>query len=753
MLRILAKNSLVILLSLFLILHFTLFILFVNVPLPSILCASDADTGGMQYANWYFGKGNLSEISVVIKINNDPVTDDGIYFQAYDGYINGKMFYFGLQTRTGKPGFGLTGKGLIFSEFGTTDSTNIQIASGGWYEIGTYEGPFISTRLAYNWTMNKYILSIKFKESDSVGDWYEFWLEDLSNNTKIYAGALRFPFPSSELQRGITDNGGSWTELYYRKIIGVSLPIWSVSILEVSSISKGGEVLFPKHVNLKNAENFYHIDQIFHNEDNRLDFLIGGNATKSFDTKYWMLRTGTINIMAKLDGKYWAGVLYFSLKREESYNFPNVPVDCIGFWVGSYKISYVSGGPPNATLLSISPQEQAIADGKIIAFILNFTTSPTLDHFELDTIQNQTAGIPFNINIIAKDQYGETYKDFNSSVSLFVNRGSIMPTKTRNFNNGVLSNFLVTVPDVNAGVIITAKSLDKQGSSNSFNVTPQSCVITASAGFGGMILPLGPTTVTYGSIQAFIITPDSSHRISEVKVDGNSVGAVSTYTFENVTLDHTIEAIFETLIYTISAYSSYGGSIFPLGTVSVNSGDSKTFTISPNTGYQIKDVKVDGISVGKVSTYTFSNVTANHTIEVTFEKKITEIVIILEIQSKYFTVNGETRTLDSPPVIKNNRTLLPIRAVVEALGGTVGWDATEKKVTISLSSTTIELWIGKSIAKVNDVSVQIDPQNAEVVPVIVDGRTMLPVRFVAENLGATVNWNGTTQTIAITYQP
>ena len=106
--------------------------------------------------------------------------------------------------------------------------------------------------------------------------------------------------------------------------------------------------------------------------------------------------------------------------------------------------------------------------------------------------------------------------------------------------------------------------------------------------------------------------------------------------------------------------------------------------------------------------------------------------------------------MDSPPVIKNNRTLLPIRAIIESLGGTVSWDATERKVTVSLGSTNIELWIGKSIAKVNGVDTPIDSSNPKVVPEIINSRTMLPLRFVAENLGATVEWDGTT--ITITYQ-
>ena len=95
---------------------------------------------------------------------------------------------------------------------------------------------------------------------------------------------------------------------------------------------------------------------------------------------------------------------------------------------------------------------------------------------------------------------------------------------------------------------------------------------------------------------------------------------------------------------------------------------------------------------------------------------------------------------------------MPIRPVVEALNGTVGWDGTEKKVTVTLGSTTLELWIGKNTAKVNGVNTLIDSTNAKVVPEIINSRTMLPLRFVTENLGCDVQWDGTTKTITITYQ-
>ncbi len=121
------------------------------------------------------------------------------------------------------------------------------------------------------------------------------------------------------------------------------------------------------------------------------------------------------------------------------------------------------------------------------------------------------------------------------------------------------------------------------------------------------------------------------------------------------------------------------------------------------------------------------------------------------------TVNGVSQEIDpgraTKPVIKNNRTLVPIRAIVEALGGIIEWDGTERKVTVSLSSTTIELWIGKPTAKVNGVDTPIDSDNSKVVPEIINSRTMLPLRFVTENLGCDVQWDATTKTVTITYVP
>jgi ABC-type transporter MlaC component len=151
--------------------------------------------------------------------------------------------------------------------------------------------------------------------------------------------------------------------------------------------------------------------------------------------------------------------------------------------------------------------------------------------------------------------------------------------------------------------------------------TPQSYSITASAGGGGTIAPAGTATVTSGSSKSYSITPATGYRISDVKVDGVSVGAVASYSFTNVTANRSIAATFALKTYSITASAGTGGSITPSGSATVSHGGSASYSIAAATGYSIADVKVDGVSVGAVASYSFTNVTANRSIQASFAPK------------------------------------------------------------------------------------------------------------------------------------
>jgi uncharacterized repeat protein (TIGR02543 family) len=127
-------------------------------------------------------------------------------------------------------------------------------------------------------------------------------------------------------------------------------------------------------------------------------------------------------------------------------------------------------------------------------------------------------------------------------------------------------------------------------------------------------------------------------------------------------------------------------------------------------------------------------------------------IIELMIGSSTMFVDGRPVVLEAAPIILNSRTLLPIRAVVEAVGGTIAWEASARKVTVVRKDKTVDLWIDGNMAELNGRSIEVD-SNPKVVPIIMNGRTLLPLRFVAEALALDVQWHPATKTITIAYAP
>ncbi|QZY55497.1 copper amine oxidase N-terminal domain-containing protein [Crassaminicella profunda] len=107
-------------------------------------------------------------------------------------------------------------------------------------------------------------------------------------------------------------------------------------------------------------------------------------------------------------------------------------------------------------------------------------------------------------------------------------------------------------------------------------------------------------------------------------------------------------------------------------------------------------------------------------------------------------VNDETLKFDVDPQTVEGRTLVPFRGIFEALGADIDWDATDKVAIGKTASTIIKLPIGKNWATVNSKQVKLD-----VPATIIQGRTFVPVRFIAESLGATVGWDSQTKTVKI----
>ena len=208
--------------------------------------------------------------------------------------------------------------------------------------------------------------------------------------------------------------------------------------------------------------------------------------------------------------------------------------------------------------------------------------------------------------------------------------GSISPVDTVAVACGADQAFTIT-PDTCYAVLDVLVDGVSVGPTTSYTFTavdtshtisasfaPTSYAIVASAGPGGSISPVDTVAVACGADQAFTITPDTCYTVLDVLVDGVSVGPTTSYTFTAVDTSHTISASFAPTSYAIVASAGPGGSISPVDTVAVACGADQAFTITPDPGFGVLDVTVDGGSVGADTTYTFAGVTADHTIDAAF---------------------------------------------------------------------------------------------------------------------------------------
>jgi hypothetical protein len=117
--------------------------------------------------------------------------------------------------------------------------------------------------------------------------------------------------------------------------------------------------------------------------------------------------------------------------------------------------------------------------------------------------------------------------------------------------------------------------------------------------------------------KSFAITPDVNYHLDSVMVDGARVDSTTSYTFRNVRAAHTLTAKFSIISYTITVTQGAHGTIAP-GTTVVPVHGSQAFAITPDAGYHVDSVKVDGAKVDSTTSYTFSNVTADHAITAFF---------------------------------------------------------------------------------------------------------------------------------------
>ncbi|WP_405724911.1 stalk domain-containing protein [Anaerotignum sp.] len=203
-----------------------------------------------------------------------------------------------------------------------------------------------------------------------------------------------------------------------------------------------------------------------------------------------------------------------------------------------------------------------------------------------------------------------------------------------------------------------------------------------------------------------------------------------------------------------------------LSSTRAKAGSKVTVTVTPDAGYELKKLVILDKAGNKVDvtdngdgTFTFKMpkggvevvptfVEAEEDADVSEEGADSadkeETVLVLTIDQRVYQQDGNYAVNDVAPIISGERTFLPIRLIAEALGATVSWENETQAVTIVDGDTTIVIYMGQPFATVNGTPIQLDAP-----AFITNGRTYLPVRFIAENLGATVNWDAEAKTVTI----
>ena len=124
--------------------------------------------------------------------------------------------------------------------------------------------------------------------------------------------------------------------------------------------------------------------------------------------------------------------------------------------------------------------------------------------------------------------------------------------------------------------------------------------------------------------------------------------------------------------------------------------------------------------------------------------------IILQLDNPIMIVNGVSQEIDpgrgTTPIIISGRSMVPIRAIVEAMSGTMGWDGSESKITLDARGNMVEMWLNRNDIRSNGTNARMD-----VAPVPQGDRTFVPVRFASENLNAKADWINSTREVVIVY--
>lgn len=264
---------------------------------------------------------------------------------------------------------------------------------------------------------------------------------------------------------------------------------------------------------------------------------------------------------------------------------------------------------------------------------------------------------------------------------------------------------------------------------NPIDIKDRTYTVTDNSNGANILNGLSYLSLTPGKYNLSLITDKGENINKEI-----NVADLSAYTKFNI--DTKNKVIKRGMTLSLDTRGEYNGRKVKISPRVINySFEDMTASVDPNTfNINIQDYGRSPKIIAKLG---------DKTSTLSLYDENTKL-IKMKINDVNYSINGEVKKMDAKPFIKNDRTLVPLRFIVEAIGGEVNWDNDNRLVTVNSKGKTIELPIDSKTIKIDGQDVSIDQA-----AIIKGDRTFVPIRFIAENLDMVVNYINDTRVIEI----
>lgn len=264
---------------------------------------------------------------------------------------------------------------------------------------------------------------------------------------------------------------------------------------------------------------------------------------------------------------------------------------------------------------------------------------------------------------------------------------------------------------------------------NPIDIKDRTYTVTDNSNGANILNGLSYLSLTPGKYNLSVITDKGENINKEI-----NVADLSAYTKFNIDTKNKI--IKRGMTLSLDSKGEYKGRKIKISPRVINySFEDMTASVDPNTfNINIQDYGRNPKIIAKLG---------DKTSTLSLYDENTKL-IKMKINDVNYSINGESKKMDAKPFIKNDRTLVPLRFIVEAIGGEVNWDNDNRLVTVNSKGKTIELPIDSKTIKIDGNDVNIDQA-----AIIKGDRTFVPIRFIAENLDMVVNYINDTREIEI----